>query len=195
MFKIHFIKKFCKRVGLVYKQDRYGNLKVTYKQGNKRPIAFAAHMDHPGFEVLQTSRVGAKVRLLGGVPDKFFLKARVVLVDQNGSTKARVLKVLNKKKREFWIKTKRPVRGKAFGYFDLPGFRLRKGMVYTKAADNLMSVAILLNLLEELVRKKSMANIICLFTRAEEVGLKGASKAIQNGFLPRSTPIIVLETS
>ncbi|OGQ05966.1 MAG: hypothetical protein A2W61_04390 [Deltaproteobacteria bacterium RIFCSPLOWO2_01_44_7] len=192
---IHFIKSFCAKLGVVCKQDRFGNLKAIYKRGKQKPIAFTAHMDHPGFEVLQTNRLGAKVRLLGGVPDKYFLKARVVLVDQDGLTKGRVLKILNKKKREFWVQTKRPVRKKTFGYLDLPAFQLRKGMIHTKAADNLMSVAILLNLLEKLVRKKARANVVCLFTRAEEVGFIGASKAIQNRFLPRNIPIVVLETS
>ena len=36
-----------------HKADRYGNLVVRYRRGDRpKPVALAGHMDHPGFEVL-----------------------------------------------------------------------------------------------------------------------------------------------
>lgn len=46
------------------KEDAFGNLLATYRRGRKRPkLAFAAHMDHPGWV-----RLGGKEEFLGGVP-------------------------------------------------------------------------------------------------------------------------------
>jgi endoglucanase len=45
-------------------EDAFGNLLATYRRGRKRPkLAFAAHMDHPGWV-----RLGGKEEFLGGVP-------------------------------------------------------------------------------------------------------------------------------
>lgn len=46
------------------KEDAFGNLIATYRRGKKKPrLAFAAHMDHPGWV-----RHAGKEEFLGGVP-------------------------------------------------------------------------------------------------------------------------------
>lgn len=178
-----------------YLQDAYGNIKVVYKHRDKAgAIALEAHTDHPGFEVIRPGKK-ALVQLLGGVPDRFFAKARVVVWDQGKFLKARVVGVQNRKKRRYWIRAQHLLKKGAFGYFDLPGWRFKKNRIYTKAADDMMNVACLLNLLKELVRQRRKAHIIFLFTRAEEVGFLGALGAIRSKFLSKKIPIIVLEAS
>lgn len=47
-------------------EDDYGNLIACYRRGRKRPkLAFAAHMDHPGWVKFQ-----GKPKFLGGVPEE-----------------------------------------------------------------------------------------------------------------------------
>ncbi len=46
------------------KEDAFGNLLATYRRGRRRPkLAFAAHMDHPGW-----IRFHGETKFLGGVP-------------------------------------------------------------------------------------------------------------------------------
>lgn len=190
-----FVFQFCEALGLRVQSDKYGNLKVVYRSGSGgKPIAFLAHMDHPGFEVTQGG-TKPSVKLLGGVPDIFFHKARVVVIDEGRKVRGRVVKNLNKKSRTFQLMMKESVGKGAFGYFDLPGCRFQGTKVESKAIDNVASVAILLNLLQELVANKKPADIRCYFTRAEEVGFIGLCGAIEEGFYPRKIPVIVLEAS
>src|SRR5215213_993443 len=54
----------CKSIHLG--EDRFGNLIARYQRGKKSPtLAFAAHMDHPGY-------VGRE--FLGGVPKAYLKK-------------------------------------------------------------------------------------------------------------------------
>ena len=181
-------------MGIDCKQDSFGNIKAIYKRGRFQPIAFTAHMDHPGFEVI---RGGKKpmVQLLGGVPDRYFAKAKVIFCHEALIAKGRILRIVDKKRRRFWAVSKKPIPKGAFGYFDLPGFRLKKGKIESKAIDNVASVAILLNLLKELKRQKLKTHVICIFTRAEEVGFVGASGLVKHNFLSSKIPTVVLEAS
>ncbi|MDP2599362.1 MAG: M28 family peptidase [Deltaproteobacteria bacterium] len=189
-----FIQNFCKKIGMVCKQDSFGNLKAVYKKGSATPIALTAHMDHPGFEVV---RGGKKpiVQLLGGVPDHHFARAKVVFCDNRQIIKGHILKRIDKKRRRFLASAKTETTRGAFGYFDLAGIKLEKGLIKSKAIDNLISVSILLNLLKELRNQKTRAHVICIFTRAEEVGFVGASGLVKNKFLSPTIPTVVLEAS
>lgn len=190
-----FIRGFCRRLKLRWRADRYGNLKVIYRRGrDAKPLAFMAHMDHPGFEVVRGGKQPLAA-LLGGVNDKYFAKARVVICDGVKQIKGRVVKIHSKKRREFWIRAAHPVAKNSFGWFDLPAIRFKNGLLRTKAADNIASVALLLHFLQELVQGRKKANVTCFFTRAEEVGWIGCLGAIRCGFVPRRIPVIVMETS
>lgn len=190
-----FVVRFCRRIGLPVCSDTFGNLKVTYKKGTRsKPIAFLAHMDHPGFEII---RGGDRpiAQILGGVPLHRFLKAKVRLFDGEKYFTGRVLKIHHKKKQQYVIGLKTKIKKGSFGSFDLTGCRLQKGKIYTKAADNIVSVAALLNFLKVLVRRKQKTHVTCFFTRAEEIGLVGTQGMIQKRFLSPQIPLIVLEAS
>ena len=91
-------EKICAENGLDCARDGFGNLHVRVVTNPKlRPLVLAAHMDHPGFEVIrQVSGREWLVRFRGGVADRYFKKGlrlqlmpgriRAALV--NGSRKA-----------------------------------------------------------------------------------------------------------
>ena len=59
-FREHYVRAViesaARKLDLRTRRDRFGNVYVTYRQGRANPIAFTAHMDHPGFEVLAAGR-------------------------------------------------------------------------------------------------------------------------------------------
>lgn len=190
---VGFIKDFVKELGLACQQDRFGNLKVIYQKGKGRtPFVLSAHMDHPGFEVV---RGGIKpvVYLLGGVPDRYFAGAKVVVWEGGRITKTKVVRCLSKQKRRYQLGAK--LAKGSFGTFDLPSVRIQNQILYTKAADDMINVALLLNFLKELVRRKAKARVIFLFTRAEEVGFVGALGVAKQRWIRQNIPIVVLEAS
>ncbi len=189
-----FVRNFAKEHRLPVQQDRYGNLKITYQRGASRPtIVFTAHMDHPGFEVVRGGTKQVLVRLLGGVNEKQFVGARVIIVLGTGY---RILGAVRKRiGKYFLVAVNDAVHTGAFGYFNLPGCQFRNGKIHSKSIDNVASVSMLLELLRTLQAKKSRAHVVCLFTRAEEVGFVGAVGAIRGGFIPKKIPVIVLENS
>ena len=190
---MQYVREFCNKLGVPVRQDVYGNLLATYSRGKTlSPVVFTSHMDHPGFEVVSVRGTLAKVCLLGGVNPKHFEKAKIIIYSAGKPLKGRVVKKTGK---YFLVRTVKPVAPKNFGCFDLPACQFRNGRIYTKAADNVMSVALLLNLLSTLSRKKTKTHALCLFTRAEEVGFIGALGLIRNNFIPKQYPLVVLETS
>ena len=191
-----YVQSFCKRLGVPVKKDRYGNLMALYRRGRAQPVAISAHMDHPGCEVVAVQGKKITVQILGGLDPKQFAKSRLILVSKGQSVRAKVLRQTGAKgSKKFMAVAQRPVARGSFGYFDLPACQFKNGLIYTKAADNVMGVSVLLNLLDAFVRKKARANIACLFTRAEEVGFIGALGVMEKQFLPRKYPLVVLETS
>ncbi|MBI2342136.1 MAG: M28 family peptidase, partial [Deltaproteobacteria bacterium] len=197
-----YVSKFCKKLNVSLRKDKYGNLIAHYKLGQaKQPVILTAHMDHPGFEIAAVKNGRLCTGILGGIKPEYFDGAKVCIMTSGGIIKGKVAgKLGNKKwhgKHIFEIKAKNGYKAKSgnFGWYDIPPFRISGGLLYTKGADNLVSAAALLELLHYLKRNKIAADVRCLFTRAEEVGFIGCvafSKSVQ---LPRNAPIIVLECS
>jgi len=190
---MQFVRSFASFYKLPIQRDRSGNLKITYRSGSVRtPTTFVAHMDHPGFEVVQGGNKKVRVRLLGGVNPKQFLGSKILICSEEGLIPGRVTRKI---KKDFEVAVRISVARGDFGYFDFPGCLFRSGKICSKGLDNVNSVSALLELLRTLKQKKMKAHVVCLFTRAEEVGFIGAMSAIENNFVPRNGPIIVMETS
>src|SRR5260370_9285347 len=68
------VEKICAEHGLVFKRDAFGNVLVRLQTTrHRRPVVLAAHMDHPGFEILRRlPNQPWRARFLGGVPDNYF---------------------------------------------------------------------------------------------------------------------------
>ncbi len=148
--------------------DSFGNLVALYQRGSRAPqMAFAAHMDHPGF-VKEPGSVpgewGPSV-FLGGVPEEYRAK--------------------NPPTRDFG----------RFAMWDLPGFELQGERIYSRACDDLIGCAAICEMFYELERTESEASVYGLFTRAEEVGFVGAVQLALARRVPDSVTIVSLETS
>ena len=83
----------------------------------------------------------------------------------------------------------------AYGYWRLRPVVFDGDVIRTKGADNLASCAAILAVMDRLRREKANADLLGVFTRAEEVGLLGAGGIVRARTVPRRVPIIVLETS
>lgn len=193
---IAYIKKFATRRGLPIREDRYGNVIVRYKEGRTRPIAISAHTDHPGFSVLSADGCDVRARWCGGRDPNHFPGGKVVIRAAKKLIKGKAVSPLDASS-SFDIRVARPADNwaHAYGHFDLVPCEFRSDLIYTKAADNLINCAVLLAVLDQLNRKKVDADFRAVFTRAEEVGLAGATGLVRARSFPKTVPIIVLEAS
>lgn len=196
---IGYVAKFCLKHGFKLKQDSAGNIFIRYKTGKARqPVVMTAHMDHPGFEVISASGKSAEVGILGGVNQKHFKNAKIIVSTKNGPVKGWVVKKIAKKwmgKPVFKIKMTANISRGDFGYFDLLGAVFKNDMINSKSADNLAGTALLLDLLLTLKQRKAKADVTVILTRAEEVGFVGCIYIANSGLLKEHVPLIVLETS
>lgn len=217
-FREHYVRAVieatARRLDLRTRRDRFGNVYVAYRQGRSAPIAFTAHMDHPGFEVLVGGR-RPQARLLGGVKASHLRAARVVFhpdprsargrahaVAAPAGVRGRVVSVHSHRPRgarrpvvEIECTCRAHVEPGSFGYFDLPGFELQRGRLASKALDNLVSCGAILAVMARLRRRRSAADLLGVFTRAEEVGFVGAGGVLRSRALAASRPLVVLESS
>lgn len=196
------------RLGLPSRRDRFGNVVVEYRRGRPTtPLAFTAHMDHPGLEVVASGGREALAIWYGAfpleLPKRGVGELIVVHGDDGRRTRGRITGEVKRSDigaaRPFTIETTRPVEPGDHGHFDVTPFREGKGAqagrVYTKSADDLGGCACILLLLERLVAAQARAHVIALFTRAEEVGFFGMLGAVRDRTLPEGTLTVVLETS
>jgi len=201
------IRKFCAARKLPVTEDAWGNLTVTYQRGsNTTPIAFEAHMDHPGFEILEDAKKDgtAAAKFLGGVNLDFFKGAKVCVFSRdNGAKKSKgVPAVVTHVDRENWAKEMRvtlrvggAVRKGDFAMWDLKPFAPKGGKIHTRACDDLIGCISILALFDELARQKVEAHVLGVFTRAEEIGFLGALTLAKDGTLPRDCVLVGIETS
>lgn len=175
-----------------------GSLLVGHATAFRKPhVIVTAHLDHPGIRVLAVKGKSAEIGILGGVPQQFIRGSRWRLWDATTSA----IGTVGAKTRRTWMgnpiyrmRLNHPLQRGAFGQLDCPSPQWRGDIVSSRAMDNVINVATLLSLLQR-ERNKRRNGLLCLFTRAEEVGMVGASEAIASAFLPKSAPIIVLEAS
>ena len=78
-----YITETLRRAGVEHMRDDFGNI-VSHvpatAESSGPPIAFVAHMDHPGFEVVEIEETGAVARAMGGVPAASLTKPLPVFV-------------------------------------------------------------------------------------------------------------------
>ena len=192
------------RLGLPYQKDDYGNIIATYEGANSpaKPLAIIAHMDHPGFEVLDATHG----RLLGEVRKEYFeqsVKVRVfpaaghsLLITHQGIL-GRIVGVEGSGDADllFQLELESASPKNAFGVWDLPSFELRGDLAYMWAIDDVVGCAAILLALEEMVERKSPCRCLGVFTRAEEVGFIGAAALAGEKTIPHDAIVVSLETS
>jgi putative aminopeptidase FrvX len=189
------VQKICDEHGLPFELDRYGNLLVRLRTSkSQRPFVMAAHMDHPGFEVVPDKRNSSHlVRFLGGVPDDFFragIKIRLMPKEIAAKLGKRV-----GKDRTFEIQVSRPLDSQpAFAVWELEDFRA-SDLIIGRACDDLIGVTSILATLIELKKARARVNVIGVISRAEEIGFRGVLALTNTKHLPRNSLVISLETS
>ena len=201
----NFIRKFLDDMGLKAEPDAHGNLIVhrpgrSENAGSCPPIAFVAHMDHPGFEVVAVEGAVLTARALGGVPPTCFSEAVAVQIVCRGGERlnaetAGTSGPEDQRMVSLRLAEERPVDLTSAVVLDLPDFRFDGGMVHMRALDDLAGCAAILAALMELGPEEHSGDIYGVFTRAEEVGLIGARLLAEAGTLPADTLVVSLEAS
>ena len=204
-----YITRTLRQTGVEHRHDEFGNIiaHVRGSLGNAgRPIAFVAHMDHPGFEVVETEGTGAVARMMGGGPAASLMKPVPVFAlapdgtrlhgvtephedttDPNDRSSERLVRIRFDAPMD--LAPPLPV------VFDLADFALDDDTIRMRAVDDLAGCAAILALLERLVHAGPVADVYGVFTRAEEGGLFGARLMAEAGTLPKETVVVSVESS
>ncbi len=188
------VEKICAENGLKFRRDEYGNVLVRLKTASgRRPFVLAAHMDHPGFEIVRRLSANRwQARFLGGVPDQYFKKGVPVRL-MPGSVPA---SLMGGTREALELKAARAANADPkFAVWELEDFSVREGKIHARACDDTIGVAAILATLIELKRCGAKVDVIGLISRAEEVGFHGALTVMASKQLPKNSLVISLETS
>ena len=161
-------------IGLSPHRDEFGNIIAHYHSpgADDPPIAFVAHMDHPGFEIVDASDDGLIAVALGGVPESSLTRSAdvLVLLPDGSRVPAKTAPHEGEDGRKVRILTDQHIMidPPAPVVFDLPDFTLDGDFIRMRAADDLAGCAAGLAAMERLVSDGERANAYAVFTRAEE---------------------------
>ena len=199
------IETYLHDMGLAMKSDPYGNLIARLSSspdidGDLPPIAFVAHMDHPGFEAVELKGKRLIARALGGVPPACFTdRVPVQIVMPRGG------RVRGETAGSYGPQDQRMVSVQldeavslelpSAVVFDLPGFHFQGELIHMRAADDLVGCASIIAALQVLASEEIPGGVYGVFTRAEEVGLVGARLIAEEGLLPENTLVVSIEAS
>ncbi len=196
--------------GLTVKKDKFGNISARLKRGdmkNSPPIAWVAHMDHPCFVVHKIEGGGRDIHATfeGGVNDEFFRTREVRLFRgrDDAGIKARVEEVGERIKgkghRVCRLQAEEDASGAILGMWDLTPYKEEGSLIHSRAIDDLGGCAILLETLNRLSKLEEPTDTIALFTRAEEIGFRGAialcMEEDRDDYLPNNAWVFSVETS
>ena len=200
-----FVQRSLEGAGVATRPDRYGNL-IAHLPAQQRngeggpPIAMVAHMDHPGFETVESRGDEAIAQALGGVPQTCFadkVPIQVVLPDGERLSGETAGAHGLKEQRMVSLRLSQPVTLEFPGaaVFDLVDFDFDGELVRMRALDDLAGCVAILAALESLARDERPVDVYGVFTGAEEVGLIGARFLAEEGTLPPDTLVVSLEAS
>ena len=201
-----FIMETLDAMGVPAFRDGFGNIVARYSNApaaGEPPIAFVAHMDHPGFETVGTDENGAPAAAaLGGVPESSLLSPSDVFAHlPDGTRLAARTEPLDPAARKVRLTPRdnetdlRRVPPRTAVSFDLVDFELDGGFIRARALDDLAGCAASLAALERLAADGAPADAFAVFTRAEEGGLFGARLMAQARTLPPETLVVSIEAS
>jgi len=195
--------------GLSITQDRWGNIFARLRRGANPPrcVAYVAHMDHPGFAITRIEPGGRVVHgtFEGGVKDEYFPGSPVRLFrsDNDAGVTGRVRQAgpfrFEHHSREVILDMDADATAAVLGMWDLPAFDVREGCIHSRAIDDLGGCAMLVETLRTAAARTEDADLLCVFTRTEEAGFRGALLICKapdaDRWLPRDAWVISVETS
>ena len=196
-----YILETLKNIGLDADTDDFGNVIARYRNSDddNPPLALVAHMDHPGFEIVEASERGLLAVALGGVPEVSLTNPEDVLVilDDGARLPARILPFPDGDGRTVHVELSEDVsiEPPVPVVFDLPDFMLEDGFIRMRALDDLAGCAASLSAMERLVSENAECDVFAVFTRAEEGGLFGARLMAEARTLPADTLVVSIESS
>src|SRR5262245_44046652 len=178
---IRYIRRFtAARPELSLNTDRFGNLLVRYRPPRRaihvrRPILFAAHMDHPGFvasRMIDSRRCQADFR--GWVQASYCSGERIRFFSGGQWIRGKIEKVLHKKEKRasralasarsfrdqeppqgVIARCAVPVAPGSPGMWDFPDAQLRANKLHARACDDLAGLAAVLCAIDQLCQQKS----------------------------------------
>ena len=205
----HLIEQ-AQALGVDVRVDEFGNVIAHYQGVGQEtgsgdpPVAYVAHMDHPGYEIVEVGDRGIVARALGGVPvvsmkrpvsvlallpDGSRVPAQLIPPDEPLSDDESDRLVLVEFEDDVEFAPPVPL------VFDLVNFTLDGDIIRMRAADDLAGCASALAALERVVNEQVEVDFYAVWTRAEEGGLWGARLMAEAGTLPKDTLVVSIESS
>ena len=199
------IRGELERGGIPTKTDPFGQVHARVSAGAaKRALVFAAHTDHPAFEVIEASGKTGKARVLGGFRQRVFPPDVTVTVHDDANTLS-FAAILTKPVTDIEpvhnsttvcrIDAERPLLVGQFAMLDFPAADVIGDEIRMRAADDLAGCALIVSVLLALRTEAAPHDVHAIFTRAEETGLYGARLAAEDGLLPRDAYVVSVEAS
>ena len=189
-----------------YTVDPMGNL-IVNKQGEKEPenkVALFAHIDEVGFIVTYITDDGfVNVASVGGIDDSALFGKKLTIngctgvagakaIHQCSGDESKKIPEISSVSVDFGFESREEAEKYIslgdFGYFKSDFVEFGNNMIKSKALDDRLGCAIMLELLQE----KSKFNYSCVFTVQEEVGTRGATAA---AYTVKPDYAIVIETT
>ncbi len=203
------VRNLLDEASVPYQVDAYGNiiahLQGTSTDGSVPPIAFMAHMDHPGFEAVAVDGDFLVGAAMGGIPQSSFeagVPLQIILPDGERIAAATAGHYGEPSGRKALISLDDASRLADIPLpssvvFDLVDFQLEDGYIRMRAVDDLAGCGSTLAMLSVLARQgeQPSGDVYGVFTRAEEVGLVGARLLAEAGTLTKDTLVVSLESS
>lgn len=172
-----------------YTVDPIGNL-IVEKKGETEPenrVALFAHMDEVGFIVTYINEEGyVYVDSVGGIDESALFSKKITIngcvgvaggkaIHQCGGDEGKKIPKITDIALDFGFESKEEAEKCIslgdFGYFKSDFVEFGKGFIKSKALDDRVGCAVIL----ELLQKKSKINYTAVFTVQEEVGTRGAT--------------------
>ena len=192
-------------IGVSWRTDNFGNI-IARIPGSDcdgvPPIAFMAHMDHPGFEIVGRDGDNLIGKASGGIPPGAFapgVPLQVILPAGRRIAAETIGPHGDERQREAQIRlteaTPEDIPIPSPAVFDLPDFSVEDDHIVMRAADDLAGGGCILSALASLQNDPPAGDVYGVFTRAEEVGLVGARLLAEARTLPMDTLVVSLESS
>lgn len=172
-----------------YTVDALGNL-IVQKKGETEPknrVALFAHMDEVGFIVTYINDEGyVYVNSVGGIEGSALFSKKITIngcvgvacgkaIHQCDADEAKKIPAITDVALDFGFESKEEAEKYIslgdFGYFKSDFVEFGNGFIKSKALDDRVGCAVLL----ELLQKKSKINYTAVFTVQEEIGARGAA--------------------
>jgi len=199
------IESELKLIGLVPERDAYGQLSVHLARGSaKRALAFVAHTDHPGFELVEVSGTRGVARFRGGIDPTYFRGSFPLIVHRDGVAeghRAAGSGYVHDPVLPDWsagyceIEAAQPMAVGDWAVLDMPAFERRGNELHLRSADDLAGCALIISALDALREETRAFDVHAVFTRAEESGLFGARLVAEDASIPKDAYVVSVEAS